>query len=115
MIATVYIILMALVFALIFFRHCYLVRVKLFGLIKAKHGDEWKNFISDTGWYSPSWTSLYGTKAFHDFIWKSNVDYGDDDINILRKKIKSIIWQLPAFILIVIFLTISLIILGVLT
>jgi hypothetical protein len=62
----------------------------------------WEELKEDSRWYRPSWANLYHSKAVHDFIWRSDEDFGDANIRILKQKIKRIIWEFVAYILIII-------------
>jgi hypothetical protein len=74
--------------------------------MRDKHFTQWKNMMDDNSWLAPNWSSLYRTKAFHDFVWHSTEDYGDDDLRVLRKKIKRIIVELILSVVMVFVVTI---------
>lgn len=109
MFAKLYILVVIFFLSFIFIRHAYLLRFKLMEILKNKHAVEWKKMMDDTGWLTPNWSSLYRTKAFHDFVWYSNEDYGDHDLMILRKKLKRVVLELILAFVIVIAVTILLI------
>jgi len=109
MFAQLYILFVIFFLLFIVFRHVYLLRFKLMKILKNKHMLEWNKMMGDTGWLAPNWSSLYRTKAFYNFVWYSNEDYGDHDLSVLRKKLKRINVELIIAFVIVIAVTILLI------
>jgi len=112
MIAQLYILLIVLIFIYIWAKHFYLVHVILNNYMKTKYGNEWDNMKNDTSWYRPPWATLYFSKSIYDFIWKSDFDFKDKNLMILKKRIKRIGLELPIFFIFVFFSTILFIHLG---
>ena len=90
----------ALSFISIWARHYWLIR-SLGKYMDAFHKSKWREMMEDTGWFRPTWTTLYYSKAVYDFIWRSADTLGDDNICVFKKRIKRFIWELPLFFFIV--------------
>ncbi len=69
-----------------------------------KYPAQWSDMKSDTGWYRPTWATLYYTNAVYDFIWRSEEYFADENVLSLKRKIKRFIWELPLFFIGAIFL-----------
>ena len=78
------------------------------------HESEWKKMKTDTGWYRPNWATLYYSKAVYDFIWRSNENFGDESIATQKRIIKRFVWELIFYFIIVVVLTLSCILTGIL-
>ena len=95
-------------------RHFYLVHIKLNSYMKINYKNEWEKMKDDTGWYRPKWATIYYSRAVYKFIWKSDENFNDVKINILKRKIRRFVWELPLYLLVVAIITILLIRLEVL-
>jgi hypothetical protein len=82
--------------------------------MKLHFNDEWSKMKENTGWYRPNWATLYYGKAVYEFIWGKDRLFNDENIDSILRKIKRIIWELPAFFIVVVGMTILLISLGIL-
>ncbi len=76
------------------------------------HNLFWEKMKNDTGWYRPTWATLYYSKAVYDFIWRSDEDLNDPLVRHLRRKIRRFIWELSIFFVGVLLTTILLINIG---
>jgi len=114
MFAQYYIFFVISLFIFIMLRHVYLLRIKLTRILKKNHMVEWDKIEDDTGWLTPTWSSIYRTKAFYDFVWHSNDDLNDNEIKVVRKKLKRIVYELIIAFITIMFVTVLLINLGIL-
>ena len=114
MLAQIYILTIFITFVIIWLKHFYLVHFRLNSYMKMHFNDEWSKMKEDPGWYRPSWATLYYGKGVYEFIWGKDRPFNDENIEFIVRKIKRIIWELPAFIVIVMGMTILLISLGIL-
>lgn len=114
MFAQLYIIIIAALFLTIWIRHYYLIHFVLDNYMSANYPKIWSNMKEDTGWYRPSWATIYYTKAIYRFIWKSDDYFGDKNLKLLKPKIKKIVWELPLYFVSVIIITFILIYLRIL-
>jgi len=105
----IYVFVVFSVFVFIWFKHSWLIHVSLNNHMKTYHNNTWQKMKDDTGWYRPTWATLYFSKAVYDFIWRSEESFGDTSIPVLRKRIKKVIWELPLFFIATTLLTIMLI------
>lgn len=96
----IYIVVVMLSFISIWARHYWLIR-SLGAYMVEFHKSNWQKMMENTSWLRPTWATLYYSKAVYDFIWKSADTLGDDNIDIFRKKIKRIMWELSLFFFIV--------------
>ena len=95
-------------------RHYYLIHIKLDRYMHSNHRIKWEKMKKDTGWYRPSWATLYYSKAVYDFIWHSDESFGDQTVVFQKRVIRRVILELASFFVIVIVLTLSLILSGIL-
>lgn len=112
MIAQIYILIVVLFFIFIWLKHFYLVHFKLNSYMNLNFKNEWDKMKENTGWYRPSWATLYFSKAIHEFIWKTDTNFNDKNISLIKHKIKKIIWELPVFFISVVIVTVFVISLG---
>jgi len=77
-----------------------------------KYPNQWNIMKRDTGWYRPTWATLYYTKAIYDFIWRSDEYFADKEILSLKRQIKRFVWELPLFFVVVISLSFLLVWIG---
>ncbi len=94
-------------------RHHYLVHYKFKKYMSANHNEKWHLMMQERGWLpAPTWSNTYFTKAIYDFIWRSEENYGDPNIDFLRKQIRRFILELPLFVLFVFLWVFCLIMMG---
>jgi len=96
-IANSYIMLIAISYIFLWGRHYWLVHKILNNYMELNYRNEWNKSKEDTGWSRPNWATLYYSKAVYDFVWRSDEIFNDDQINILKQKIKRFIWEFPIF------------------
>ena len=82
--------------------------------MRINYKNEWEKMKEDTGWYRPKWATIYYSKAVHDFIWRSDESFNDEQIKLLKQKIRRFIWELPLYLVSVVIITLLFIWLGVL-
>lgn len=108
----IFLVLIASLYVFIWFRHYYLIHCKMNKYMLEKYPSQWNDMKHDKGWYRPTWATLYYTKAVYDFIWRSEEYFADENVFLLKKKIKRFIWELPLFFVGAIFLSFFLVWLG---
>ena len=80
--------------------------------MKINFKDEWLRMKEDTGWYRPSWATLYYSKAVYEFIWGKALTINDENIDSIKLKIKRIVWELPILFISVMIITLLSVSLG---
>ncbi len=90
-------ILIAMSFIYLWGRHYWLVHTVLNNYMELKHKTKWDKMKEDTGWLRPKWATLYFSQAVFEYIWKSDNNFSDQELNLLKKKIKRFIWELPIY------------------
>jgi len=73
---------------ILFFVRNSMVQNKFGSYMKQHHPEEWSGLSKYTGIFH--FDRNYGTKAIHDFIWKSTETFGDEMITEYRNIIKSL-------------------------
>ena len=76
-------------------KHYFFVRYRFNKYMTLHHKVEWIKMKRDLGLYYPAKMHFYYSKPASDFIWKSNEDFEDKNIQQLRCKIKRIRWEFP--------------------
>ena len=113
-VAYTYIATIAIIWVFLWVRHFYLIHLMNTYML-AYHEAEWNKMKKNlTGWYRmPSLTPYY-TKAIYDYIWRSDENYGDQNITLQKGRIRRVVWELPLYFFAVLVLTVFLLWTGVL-
>lgn len=98
----IYIILMIAGWVFLWARHIYLVRYKMNRYMMDHYKDDWKAMKDHPQWYERRMAGIYYSKAVKDFIWKSDIDYGDKNVRILKHKIKRIMLEFSIYVVVLI-------------
>ena len=96
---TIYVTILVCSYVFIVIRNIYLIRVKLRRYMINNHGVEWNAMLSKPSMIWPEWADINFNKTISDFIWRSDVDFGDPNVKAIKRQIRRII--LEALIIIV--------------